>query len=87
MTTERPGNTTIGGVPLVDLHPQNDLVMDEVLSAFADICRDGAFVLGPAVDRFEAEFGSFCGVEHCIGVGNGTDALELAMLASGAGPR
>ena len=41
----------------------------------------GNFVLGPAVDAFEAEFAAYCGVNDCVGVGNGTDALELALRA------
>jgi dTDP-4-amino-4,6-dideoxygalactose transaminase len=73
-------------VPLVDLRPQNDAVMDEALAAVAEVCRDGAFVLGPQVARFESEYAASCGVDHCIGVGNGTDALELALLAAGIGP-
>lgn len=78
------GNRT--AVPFVDLRPQNDAVMDEALAALAEVCRDGAFVLGPQVARFESEYAAFCGVDHCVGVGNGTDALELALLASGIGP-
>ena len=39
--------------------------------------------MGPAVEQFEFEFASFCGVDHCIGVGNGTDALELALRGAG----
>lgn len=72
-------------VPLVDLGRQNDPLLPEVLAAFAQICADGDFVLGSAVSRFEAEYAAFCGVERCIGVGNGTDALELALLACGIG--
>ncbi|MFE6510055.1 DegT/DnrJ/EryC1/StrS family aminotransferase [Nocardioides sp. NPDC057767] len=72
-------------VPLVDLRPQNAAVNAEVLAAFAEICESGAFVLGPQVRRFEEEYAEFAGVEHCIGVGNGTDALVLALRGAGIG--
>jgi dTDP-4-amino-4,6-dideoxygalactose transaminase len=85
MTEQKRLRSDRSAVPLVDLHPQNDTVMEEVLSSFGEICRDGAFVLGAPVVRFEDEYAAFCGVEHCVGVGNGTDALELAMLATGIG--
>ena len=41
------------------------------------------FVLGPEVDAFERAFADYCGVRHCVGVANGTDALELALRALG----
>jgi dTDP-4-amino-4,6-dideoxygalactose transaminase len=72
-------------VPFVDLRLQNDLVAEDVRRAVAAVCGDGAFVLGPPVRAFEAEYAAFCGVEHCIGVGNGTDAIELALRAAGVG--
>jgi dTDP-4-amino-4,6-dideoxygalactose transaminase len=72
-------------VPLVDLHHQNDAVLPEAMAAFAEICASGAFVLGPAVSRFEEEYAGFCGTDHCVGVGNGTDAIELALRGAGVG--
>ena len=46
----------------------------------------GRFVLGPAVERFEAEFAAFCGVPHAVGVASGTDALTIALRAVGVEP-
>ena len=43
-------------------------------------------MLGPAVQRFEEEYAAFCGVGSCVGVGNGTDAIELALRGTGIGP-
>ena len=43
-------------------------------------------MLGPQVRGFEEEYAAFCGVDHCVGVGNGTDALELALRGAGIGP-
>lgn len=72
-------------VPFVDLRPQNQAINDEAVKAFAEICESGGFVLGPHVRRFEEEYASFAGVEHCVGVGNGTDALVLALRGAGIG--
>ncbi len=46
----------------------------------------GAFILGPEVAAFEAEFAEYLGAEHVIGVANGTDALTIALRAMGVGP-
>jgi dTDP-4-amino-4,6-dideoxygalactose transaminase len=53
--------------------------VDEVLSS-------GWYVLGPQHDAFEHEFAAAVGAQHCVGVGNGTDALELALLSVGCRP-
>jgi dTDP-4-amino-4,6-dideoxygalactose transaminase len=45
----------------------------------------GWFILGPEVDAFESEFARYCGVKHCIGIGNGLDALHLLLRAYGIG--
>src|SRR3954451_8950667 len=72
-------------VPFVDLHLQHQRVADEIATAFAGVIDDTSFVLGPEVVRFEESFAEYTGVAHCIGVANGTDALELAMRAAGVG--
>ncbi len=59
----------------------------EVLAgALLGVLDGGWFVLGPQVERFEHAFAASCGVSHCIGVGNGSDALALALRALGVGP-
>ncbi|HEY7073038.1 MAG TPA: DegT/DnrJ/EryC1/StrS family aminotransferase [Acidimicrobiales bacterium] len=73
-------------IPLVDLHVQHAEVGAEVEAGWARVAKEGSFILGPEVRAFEAEFARFSGVEHCIGVANGTDALELALRARGIGP-
>ncbi|MEJ7746208.1 MAG: DegT/DnrJ/EryC1/StrS family aminotransferase, partial [Luteimonas sp.] len=50
-----------------------------------EVLRSGHYVLGPRVEQFEAEFANYVGVPHCVGVANGTDALELALRALGVG--
>jgi dTDP-4-amino-4,6-dideoxygalactose transaminase len=72
-------------VPLVDLGRQHREIADEVEHGLSEVIGATAFIHGPQVAAFEAEFAEFCGVGHCIGVGNGTDALELAIRALGLG--
>lgn len=73
-------------VPLVDLAWQHRQIEDEVHQGWAAVLGKTAFVLGPEVGEFEVEYADFSGVNHCIGVGSGTDALEMALRASGIGP-
>lgn len=73
-------------VPLVDLQLQYNEIRDEVMNAFDDALSSMRLVLGPNVDAFEDEFSSFCDVKHTIGVGSGTDALQLLLHAHGIGP-
>jgi len=68
-------------VPLVDLKAAHAEVADEVSRRIADVIAESAFIGGPEVSEFEAAYAKFVGVEHVIGVGNGTDALEVAFRA------
>ena len=72
-------------IPLVDLAWQHRAIADEVKVGFERVMESGAFVQGPDVRAFEEEFAAASGVGHCIGVGNGTDALELIVRALGIG--
>src|SRR3954470_16329695 len=73
-------------VPLVDLGRQYAPIAEHARSVFDRIAGSGAFILGTELEAFEAEFAGYCGTEHCVGVGNGTDALKLALQAMGVGP-
>jgi dTDP-4-amino-4,6-dideoxygalactose transaminase len=73
-------------VPLVDLRIQRDRVADEVGAGLARVLEATAFIQGPDVAAFEREFADYTGRTHCIGVGNGTDALEFALRAAGIVP-
>ena len=72
-------------VPLLDLQAQHAPLRSELDRAIAKVIDSGAFAGGPFVESFEGDFATFCGCEHAIGVGNGTDALWLALLACGIG--
>jgi dTDP-4-amino-4,6-dideoxygalactose transaminase len=73
-------------IPLVDLKAQDAEVRAEVEAGWKSVLDRTAFVLGDEVRQFEEDFAAFSGVGHCIGVANGTDALELALRAVGIGP-
>jgi dTDP-4-amino-4,6-dideoxygalactose transaminase len=73
-------------VPFVNLDHMHDEIAEEVDAGLSEVLRSKAFVLGPQVAAFEQAYAAYCGVQHCLGVGNGTDALELALRASGVRP-
>ncbi|MGI8730476.1 MAG: DegT/DnrJ/EryC1/StrS family aminotransferase [Solirubrobacteraceae bacterium] len=58
----------------------------EMLEAVERIARSGGFSLGPEVESFEAEFAAYNGIDHCVGVSSGTEALVLALRALDIGP-
>ena len=72
-------------IPLVDLGAQHREVAAEVADGFAAVLEATAFIGGPDVSTFEAEFAAYCDAEHCVGVANGTDAIELALRGLGIG--
>ncbi len=73
-------------IPLVDLAAAHAEVADEVAEGFARVIGKTAFIGGAEVTAFENDYAQFSGVGHCVGVANGTDALELALRAVGVGP-
>ena len=72
-------------MPLVDLAWQHQQIADDVIPGLLEIMSTGSFIQGAAVSAFETEFAEFCGVHQCVGVANGTDALELALRGLGIG--
>ena len=69
-----------------DLRPQHRQLREEILSAVEQVLDDGWFILGKQGETFEREFADFCDVAHCVGVGSGTEAIHLALLACGVRP-
>ena len=73
-------------VPFLDLGPAHAPLKEAVLEEIAELLDSGAFTNGPAVARFEDAFAAYCGVDHCVGVASGLDALRLGLLAIGLEP-
>jgi dTDP-4-amino-4,6-dideoxygalactose transaminase len=73
-------------VPFLDLNAQHAPLRSEINAAIAEVIDESAFAGGPFVTRFETDFAVYCNSPHAIGVGNGTEALWLALLALGVGP-
>jgi dTDP-4-amino-4,6-dideoxygalactose transaminase len=73
-------------IPLVDVKAQYAPLLDELKERIADVLDSGRFILGPNVSAFEEEAAAYLGVEHAIGVANGTDALVIALDALDIGP-
>jgi dTDP-4-amino-4,6-dideoxygalactose transaminase len=72
-------------VPFLDLEAHHAPLRAEIDCAIAQVIDASAFAGGPFVADFEREFAAYCGCEYAIGVGNGTDALWLALLACNIG--
>jgi dTDP-4-amino-4,6-dideoxygalactose transaminase len=68
------------------LRPQHEVLRAELLAAVEQVLDSGWFVLGEQGEAFEREFADYCGVAHCVGVGSGTEAIHLALVACGVGP-
>ena len=73
-------------VPFLDLGAIHAPLKEELLADFAELIDTSAFINGPAVKAFEGEFAAYCGVEHCVGLASGLDALRLALQAAGLQP-
>jgi dTDP-4-amino-4,6-dideoxygalactose transaminase len=73
-------------VPFLDLKAHHQPHRQEFLDAMAQVIDQSAFAGGPFVAGFEQDFAAYCQVRHAVGVGNGTDALWLVLLALGVGP-
>ena len=65
----------------MDLYEQNKLILEEFNLEFAKIIKDSDFISGKRVKSFEEQFAKFLDCNYCLGVANGTDALEIALLA------
>ena len=73
-------------VPLFDTQTPLEPLRAEIDAKLAEVIDGSRFILGPEVGAFEAEFATYVGARHAIGVANGTDAITLALRAMGVGP-
>ena len=74
-------------VPFLDLAAQHAEIAVELDEAWAKVVATNSFIGGAHVADFEAAFASYCGVSECVGVANGTDALELILARARPGSR
>ncbi|MFD0904807.1 DegT/DnrJ/EryC1/StrS family aminotransferase [Actinomadura sediminis] len=73
-------------VPFLDLRAAYAELGAEIDAAVGRVLASGRYLEGPEVAAFEEDFAAYCGAEHCVAVGSGGDALEIALLALGIGP-
>jgi dTDP-4-amino-4,6-dideoxygalactose transaminase len=89
MMTEETGSkqaTAARHVAFLDLRAAYDELKPELDAAYARVAASGWFIMGPELEAFERAFAAYCDAKHCIGVGNGLDALHVALSAAGVGP-
>lgn len=72
-------------VPFLDFAGPYEELKAELDEAYFRFMRSGWYILGREVESFEQEFAAYCGVQHCVGVGNGLEALHLILLGYGIG--
>lgn len=72
-------------IPLIDLRAQYNSISKELDKATIDVLSSAAYIMGKNVTEFEKEFANYIGTKHAISVGNGTDALVIALKALGVG--
>ena len=73
-------------IPFLDMKAVYAELKPELDAAFTRVMESGWYVLGKEVEAFEAEYAAFCGTKHCIGLGNGLEALEFALRGWDIGP-
>ena len=66
-------------IPFLDLQSVNARDRDALIAAFARVLDSGWYVMGRELEAFEVEYAAYCGTRHCIGIGNGLDALTLTL--------
>ncbi len=73
-------------IPFVDLAAQQDRLRTEIEGGIAGVLAHGQYILGPEVQELEDKLAAYTGAVHCITCANGTDALQIALMALGVGP-
>ena len=73
-------------VPFLDLGRLHAAIRERLDAAYQRVVDSGSFIMGAELEAFEAEFADYCSVKHCIGVGNGLEAIHLLLRAYGIGP-
>lgn len=74
------------GVPLLDVRRGYPAIRDQIAAAIERVCQSGRFVCGPDCEQLEQSLAAYCQVPHAVACASGSDALLLALMASGVGP-
>ena len=73
-------------IPFIDLAAQQDRLRPQIEAGIARVLAHGQYILGPEVDELEQKLAAYTGAAYCITCANGTDALQIALMALGVGP-
>jgi dTDP-3-amino-3,4,6-trideoxy-alpha-D-glucose transaminase len=73
-------------LPLFASRAALEPLLPEIAERQRSVLESGRYILGPEVEAFESEFAAYAGAEHCVGLANGTDALEIGLRALGVAP-
>jgi UDP-2-acetamido-2-deoxy-ribo-hexuluronate aminotransferase len=73
-------------IPFIDLAAQQDRLRDRIQAGIAGVLAHGQYILGPEVAELEEKLAAYSGAAYCISCANGTDALQIALMALGVGP-
>ena len=73
-------------IPFIDLAKQQERLKKEIDFKIKTVLQHGKFILGPEVAELEEQLQEYTGAAYCVTVANGTDALQIALMALGVGP-
>lgn len=73
-------------IPFLDIAKLHEEIREPLESSFRRVLDSGWFIMGPELEAFESEFATYSDVKHCVGVGNGLEAIHLLLRAYGIGP-
>ena len=73
-------------IPFIDLKAQYQALQPQIQERMNRVLEHGQYILGPEVTELEEKLADFVGVQHCLGVASGTDALQIALMALEIGP-
>lgn len=73
-------------IPFINLAAQQERLRAEIESGISRVLAHGQYILGPEVEELEQQLAAYTGADHCITVANGTDALQISLMALDVGP-
>ena len=73
-------------IPFIDLAAQQKRIRPQIEAALLHILDHGAYIMGPEIDKLESQLSAFCGAQHTLTCSNGTDALDIVLMAKNVGP-